>query len=326
MFAKPWPARARHGEFFTIRLSLVGHGRGASFDVALDGAGIKRPTGAIPMCDRDPIDFERLTRGLLPAVLEAGRSEMAHFAAGVEIERKADKSPVTVADRDAEAIVVAALARIAPNIPIVAEEAVSAGAANPVASRYFLVDALDGTRLFIKGNPEFSINVGLVVDGRPVYGMIYGPAIGRIYLSHARGKAVWAPAAPSLTYDIGDLMFLPLMTREPDLQNLVAFNSRSGSGRTSALLADLSVKDARPYGSSLKFCLIAAGEGDFYARLGDTNEWDTAAGQAILEAAGGVVTTLDGKPLTYGRSGAAYRNPNFVAWGRRPLRVWGDPP
>jgi 3'(2'), 5'-bisphosphate nucleotidase len=274
------------------------------------------------MRDRTAIDFDNLTRALLPAVLQAGRTEMAHFEAGVAVERKADKSPVTVADREAEAIVVEALARIAPDIPVIAEEAVSAGAAPPVADRYFLVDALDGTRWFVKGSPEFSINVGLVVNGSPVYGMIYGPAIGRLYLTRTPERAEWAPAPPALSLDVDDLLFLPLGTREPDMQNLVAFNSRSGTGRTSGLLNDLAVKDARPYGSSLKFCLIAAGEGDFYARLGDTNEWDTAAGQAILESAGGIVTTLDGERLVYGRSGSAYRNPNFVAWGRRPLKIW----
>lgn len=274
----------------------------------------------------DGFDADALSAAILPAVLEAGRVELAHFAAGVAIERKADKSPVTVADREAEAIIVAALSRCAPHIPIIAEEAVASGASPQWVSRYFLVDALDGTRLFIKGRPEFSINVSLVSDGAPVYGLIYGPAVGSLYLTRSDGGSYGAKAAPSDRVDFGTLEFTRLGTRRPDPANLFAFNSVSAGGRTAGLLKHLNVTDARPFGSSLKFCLIAAGEGDLYARLGDTNEWDTAAGQAILEAAGGSVTTLDGQRLTYGRPDRNYLNPPFVAWARQPLKIWDAPP
>ncbi len=274
----------------------------------------------------DGFDADALSSAILPAVLEAGRVEMAHFAAGVAIERKADKSPVTIADREAEAIIVEALSLCAPSIPIIAEEAVASGALPQWVSRYFLVDALDGTRLFIKGRPEFSINVSLVSDGAPVYGLIYGPAVGSLYLTRSDGGSYGAKAAPSDQADFGTLDFKRLGTRRPDRANLFAFNSVSAGGRTAGLLKDLNVTDARPFGSSLKFCLIAAGEGDLYARLGDTNEWDTAAGQAILEAAGGSVTTLDGQRLTYGRPDRNYLNPPFVAWARQPLKIWDAPP
>jgi 3'(2'), 5'-bisphosphate nucleotidase len=113
--------------------------------------------------------------------------------------------------------------------------------------------------------------------------------------------------------------FMPIATRAPDPATLVAFNSRSAGSASAKLLATLNVHDARPIGSSMKFCLIASGEGDLYARFGETYEWDTAAGQAILEAAGGSVTTLDGAPLTYGHYNREFLNPHFVAWGRQPL-------
>ncbi|MGQ0456513.1 MAG: 3'(2'),5'-bisphosphate nucleotidase CysQ family protein, partial [Hyphomicrobium sp.] len=271
-------------------------------------------------------DADALSRALLPAVLEAGRLEMAHFESGVMIERKADKSPVTVADRVAEAIIVEALSRIAPELPVIAEEAVSSGYAPPEASRYFLVDALDGTRLFIKGNPEFSINVALVINGAPVYGMIFGPATGSLYVKRENGEAHAAHVFTTDSIDFDSMNFRRLATRAPVLDRLVAYNSQAQGSRAAGLLKELNVLDARPYGSSLKFCLIAAGEGDLYARLGDTKEWDTAAGQAILEAAGGSVTTLDGQRLTYGHQGAGYLNPHFVAWGRAPLKTWTTEP
>ena len=271
-------------------------------------------------------DADALTRGLLPAALEAGRVEMAHFAAGVAIERKADKSPVTVADREAEAIIVEALHRLAPDIQVIAEEAVSRGEATTHAARYFLVDALDGTRLFVKGSPEFSINVALIENGRAVYGLIYGPATGGLYLTRSDGSAAGAVLPPHEARGVDDIAFERLVSRDPDPARLVAYNSQSAGGRTTALLAELGVMEKRPFGSSLKFCLIAAGEGDIYARLGDTNEWDTAAGQAILEAAGGAVTTLDGQPLTYGDPARMYLNPHFIAWAKRPLKTWAEPP
>ncbi|MFN0217903.1 MAG: 3'(2'),5'-bisphosphate nucleotidase CysQ [Hyphomicrobium sp.] len=271
-------------------------------------------------------DPDTLSEALLPAVFEVGRLEMAHFAAGVAVERKSDKSPVTVADREAEAVIVAALSRIAPGIPIIAEEAVSAGHTPGEAALYFLVDALDGTRLFVKGSPEFSVNVALIAAGKPVYGLIYGPAIGRLYVSRSNGKAAVAPLTVDSEIEFSKLSFQTLATRSPNLNRLVAFNSQAQGDRAAGVLKDLKVSEARPYGSSLKFCLIASGEGDLYVRLGDTNEWDTAAGQAILESAGGSVTTLDGQTLTYGRSGANYLNPHFIAWARQPLKTWTRAP
>lgn len=266
-------------------------------------------------------DSLSLARALYPAVLDAGRLEMRYFKTGVTIETKADRSPVTIADREAEIIVTTALAQIAPDLPVVAEEAVAAGVVPRSARSFFLVDALDGTRLFVRGKPEFSVNVGLVVDGKPVFGIIYIPPTGALYFSGNDGAAFGATApcvgTDAIAFDA--LQTRRLQSRAPERDNLKAFNSRTAGAAGASLLAALNVRHAEPVGSSLKFCLIAAGEGDLYARLGETCEWDTAAGQAILEAAGGSVTTLDGRSLTYGKAADVYRNPHFVAWGREPL-------
>lgn len=263
---------------------------------------------------------DAMLRGLMPAVLEAARLEMKHFTAGVIIERKADKSPVTIADREAEAIILAALGQVAPHIAIVAEEAAANGLLPAPADRFFLVDALDGTHLFIKGRPEFSINIALVEDKKATFGLIFSPATGRLYVTRADGRAYTTLVPLNATgAQLDELAYEQLSARPADMKNLVAFNSRASGGVSADLLRALGVSEARPMGSSLKFCLLAAGEGDLYARLGDTYEWDTAAGQAILEAAGGSVTLLDGQPLSYGHAGRQYLNPHFIAWGRTPL-------
>lgn len=265
-------------------------------------------------------DWDTLGLALLPAILAAGRLEMAYLAAGIVVEQKADKSPVTIADREAEAIIVARLTALFPAIAIIAEEAAAAGALPPPADTFFLVDALDGTRLYVRGKPEFTINVALIKNGQPQFGLIYAPALNELYMTRSSGRASVATVHPDANSQTHVLpQWRDIYTRAPDLTNLVAFNSRTSGGASGELLTALGVTDARPLGSSLKFCHIAAGLGDLYVRLGDTSEWDTAAGQAILEAAGGSVTGVDGQPLTYGHADRGYRNPHFVAWGRAPL-------
>jgi len=267
-----------------------------------------------------PFEADEFAAALLPAVLEAGRAELRHFRSEIRIETKADRTPVTAADREAEAIMLSALAKIAPDIPVVAEEAVAAGLAPVKASRFFLVDALDGTHLFVRGKPEFSVNVALVENAIPVWGLIYVPPAGRLFLTRSDGKAhaATAPADANIS-GLRSLDFRQLSARAADPDNIVAFNSRSTGGASAEFLAYLNVREARPVGSSQKFCLIAEGAGDVYARFGTTYEWDTAAGQAILEAAGGSVLTLDGARLTYGKADRGYLNPHFVASGRSPL-------
>lgn len=265
-------------------------------------------------------DRQALAEALLPAVIEAGRIEMGYFEGAVAVERKSDASPVTVADREAEAVLLAALARAAPAIPVVAEEEVSAGNIPAIGDTFFLVDPLDGTREFIDHRPEFTINIGLVAGGQPVFGIVYAPASHRFYLG--LGTAAYQtrldPARGAASLAGCELQ--PIATRVPDTRALVVLDSRSHrSPETEAFLARYDVASTTHIGSSLKFCLIAAGEGDLYPRLGPTCEWDTAAAHAVLTASGGSVTTLDGAPLAYGKAGARFLNPHFVAWAKGPL-------
>ena len=330
--AKPRLGQAQHSATFAVLVSLVGHGCSVR---TLKGCRVFRPLRNFdsmrslerPMAMQPAIDNDELAAALLPALFEAGRLEMAHFTAGVVFEKKADRSPVTIADQEAEAVLLKALEAFAPHIPVVAEEATSAGVAHGWQRRFFLVDALDGTRLFIRNKPEFSINVALVEDGKALFGAILSPPTGRLFLTRSDGHAYETQldlVSPQVCA-FSSLEFRRLSTREPNGADLVAFNSRGAGGAASQLLATLNVTDARPLGSAMKFCLIAAGEGDLYVRFGETSEWDTAAGQAILEAAGGCVVKTDGSPLTYGHADRSYVNPHFIAWGRQPLwRQDGD--
>ncbi len=273
-------------------------------------------------------EYRPLVEALLPAVLAAGRIEVAHFAAGVVVETKADTTPVTIADHEAEEVLTEALHSTAPGIPVIAEEAVAAGRVPATPDAFFLVDPLDGTRAFIKGSPEFTINIGLIVDGQPVFGIIYAPALDQFYATIGPHESVEAKiSVEAKDVRLDDCALTRLATREPDPNALIAFASRShASQSTDAFLQRLPIAEKRKASSSLKFCLIARGEADLYARLGQTSEWDTAAGQAILAAAGGCVTTLDGRPLIYGKRQVGYANPHFIAWAREPLLRFSETP
>lgn len=270
------------------------------------------------------VDHDALIEALLPAVIEAGRLQIELLAGDLAVSAKGDNSPVTVADHRSEAILIAALAKAAPGIPVVAEEEVAAARIPALGDRFLLVDPLDGTREFVERRPEFTVNVALVEGGRAVLGIILAPALGDIFATRGRGAA-WAhseklaEALPPLA------AWHPLATRQPPAGGLVAVGSRSHGSKDGTplpqLLQGVVIGERRRVGSSLKFCLIARGDADIYARLGPTSEWDTAAGQAILEAAGGAVTTLDGAPLRYGNAQGRFLNPQFVAWGRRPARA-----
>jgi 3'(2'), 5'-bisphosphate nucleotidase len=263
------------------------------------------------------IDHMRLASALMPAVLAAGAIEMRHYRSGVTVEAKADQSPVTIADREAEAVLVAAIAAAEPTIPIIAEEAVSAGQMPAIGSTFFLVDPLDGTREFIEQRGEFTVNIALVQDGVPVFGIVYAPATEELYVTLAPDRAAMARVAPrEAPVTLDELGLTPIRTQQPDPSALVALASRSHSNpETEAFLGCYRIAKRTNAGSSLKFCAIARGAADIYPRLGPTMEWDTAAGHAVLLAAGGSVTTLDGAPLRYGNTARGLRNPHFVAWG-----------
>ncbi len=254
-----------------------------------------------------------LLQSLIYSAQRAGGAIMAVYATDIAVRDKADASPVTVADEAAEKIILADLAVIAPGVPVVAEESVAAGKTPAVSDRFFLVDPLDGTKEFISRRDEFTVNIALIENGEPVLGVVFAPAQRELYWGDVRAaRAGHIDADPDGTMPS---MGTGIQARETTGRGLVAVASRSHrSPETDAFLANYPVTEFRSIGSSLKFCLVAAGQADLYPRLGPTMEWDTAAGQAVLMAAGGKVTTLEGEPFRYGKPG--FRNGHFVARGR----------
>jgi 3'(2'), 5'-bisphosphate nucleotidase len=270
----------------------------------------------------DEREYRPLVEALSGVALAAGRAEMRHFHDGTAIEMKADATPVTAADREAEAIIVAALRQIRPDVPIVAEEATSAGGLPTIGDHFFLVDPLDGTREFISHCGEFTINIALIEARRPVFGLVYAPAMDELYVTLGPSQAFMAHIAPNETAArLWASGLTRIASRAPDPEALSVIASRLHMNpATELFLARYRIAERRSVGSSLKFCMIAKGEADLYPRLGRTTEWDTAAGHAVLAAAGGTVTTLDGATLLYGKADAQFRNPDFIAWGRVPLK------
>lgn len=265
-------------------------------------------------------DFTELTELTVPAAHSAGAIIMEHFDAGVEVERKSDASPVTVADHESEDVILRALADGAPGIPVISEESFAGGHRPQSAERFFLVDPLDGTKEFINRDPDFTVNIGLIEGRTPLFGLIYAPAHGKIFMTLSVNKAVCAALAPSdATPSLSGLDLEEMRTRTPDAASLTALASRSHmNADTERFIEDHNISQIRRAGSSLKFCLLALGEADVYPRLAPTMEWDTAAGDAILRASGGVVLDESGAPLAYGKRDASFRNPSFIAWGRAP--------
>lgn len=267
------------------------------------------------------LDFKALADRLLPAVLAAGRLEIEYFKSGTAVLRKSDTSPVTIADQEAEAIIHSALAIAAPGIPVVAEEAAAAGHVPEIGDTFFLVDPLDGTKSFISGNPDFTVNIALIEHGRPTFGVVYAPATGRMFAALGPHTAIEASVRPDADCSgFDDIGARQIFTRQPDMRNLAAVASRThGAAEAEAFLLRCNVKQRRNIGSSLKFCLVARGDADLYPRFGSIYEWDTAAGHAVLQAAGGAVTLFDGSELPYGKVDKLFRNPDFIAWGRPEL-------
>jgi len=242
---------------------------------------------------------------------EAGAAVMAVYASDFSVRGKSDASPVTAADEQAEAIILAGLARLAPGIPVVAEEAAAAGHVPDIAGgTFFLVDPLDGTREFVSRNGEFTVNIALIARGAPVLGVVFAPAVGgaagRLFAG-AVGHGAWVEDAQGRR---------PIACRAEPAEGLTVVASRShgDAAALDAFLAGRRVARLANAGSSLKLCLIAEGAADLYPRHGRTMEWDIAAGHAVLAAAGGQVWTIDdGAPLGYGKPG--FENPHFVAAG-----------
>jgi 3'(2'), 5'-bisphosphate nucleotidase len=243
---------------------------------------------------------------VIPIARAAGAIVMEVYATEFKVEGKGDASPVTEADHRAEALILPALARIMPGLQVVSEEAASAGRIPVVAERFWLVDPLDGTREFVDRNGEFTVNIALVERGTPVLGVVLAPASGRLFAG--------AAGAGAFVEDESGRRQAIACRRIPAM-GLTVVSSRS-HGDLAALAAFLTGRVVASHvtaGSSLKFCLVAGGEADLYPRFGRTMEWDTAAGHAILRAAGGCVTDLNGAELRYGKPDFA--NPHFVAMG-----------
>ena len=249
---------------------------------------------------------------LAEAALAAGPAVMEEYERGCDVRSKEDGSPVTSADHRAEAIICGHLARMAPSPPICAEESTAAGAPISAVGRFLLVDPLDGTREFLARNGEFTINVALIDGGAPIAGAVYAPAIGRLWIGGDAAFVCETPLGSGLP-DKG--RWRRIRTRHAP-QSLTALVSRSHADpQSESFLKRLPVGVARGAGSSLKFCLIAEGLGDVYPRFAPTMEWDTAAADAVLRAAGGVVLDPEGRPLAYGKVACGLRNGPFVAWG-----------
>lgn len=236
----------------------------------------------------------------------AGDAIMAIYATNFSVRGKSDASPVTEADERAEDVILPRLAALTPDIPIVSEEAAATGRIAAVGRSFWVVDPLDGTREFINRNGEFTLNIALIENRRPVLGVVHAPALSRVY---AGGIDVEAFIEDSTGR-------CKISCRPVPREGMTVVSSRS-HGNASALcrfLAGRTVASRTKAGSSLKFCLVASGKADLYPRLGRTMEWDTAAGHAVLLAAGGRVTDLDGIDLNYGKP--EFENPYFVAFGQ----------
>ena len=243
---------------------------------------------------------------------QAGSVILDHYHGAPQMRTKADASPVTAADEAAEAVIIPALQALTPDVPVVSEEAVAAGhvpevhgAANP-SGRFWLVDPLDGTKEFIGRNGEFTVNIALIEKGRPLLGVVHIPALGTTYGGIVGSVARMRREGVTRT----------ICTRDHPPDGAIVLSSRShGDADTlDSFLANERIGGHRIAGSALKFCLVAEGLADLYPRLGRTMEWDTAAGHAVVLAAGGCVKTLDGSDLVYGKPG--FDNPHFVARGR----------
>ena len=249
-------------------------------------------------------DHARLLDVVAEAACEAGEAITTIVARGFEVESKRDSSPVTEADRAAELIILAALARAAPGVPVIAEEEVAAGRIPAHGDTYFLVDPLDGTKEFVRGGIDYTVNIGLIEHGSPTLGVVYAPATRRLHGGWT-GSGAWVDEGQGRT---------AIQTRRRGEQmTAVASKSHLNQATIDYLREAVGMCDYVAVGSSLKFCILAEGKADIYPRASPTSEWDTAAGHAVLAAAGGQVTTWEGAPFVYGKPD--FRNGPFIARG-----------
>lgn len=264
-------------------------------------------------------DFSELAMALIRTAQSAGELILRYRNSQSAVTYKEDGSPVTDADRAAEEMILNDMARLAPGIVVVAEESASViGDALDPDKPFFLVDPLDGTKEFVRGGKDFTVNIALIRDHKAVFGLIYAPVLECLYMTMSTTRAVSARMSPTRREPSETLTLAEMRTRQATPGKLTALASRVHlSEETARYIADLGVTETQQFSSSLKFGVLADGGADVYPRLSPTSEWDTAAGHAILNAAGGYVVTEDGDPLTYGKVGNAFINPGFIAWGSR---------
>lgn len=259
------------------------------------------------------LDYDAVAEIFAELAVVAGAAVMGFYKSDCHAHIKADNSPVCDADVAGESIILAGLASRLPHLPVISEEAAQSGASGRLGEAFILVDPVDGTREFLAGKGEFTVNIGLVIRGEPKVGVVYAPALEQIWM--AGRKAVSFPVLPGAKLPPPDRR-RRIRVRHPGPEGLIALTSWSHTDpRTTTFLAKLPIRERRMIGSSLKFCAIADGSADIYPRFGATMEWDTAAGDAILRAAGGIVVGRDGQPLRYGKAAAKFMNGSFVAWG-----------
>ncbi len=243
--------------------------------------------------------------------LDAGEVIMKYYEGleDMQVDTKNDNSPVTLADREAEMFIQMSLEQLTPDISIVGEEAAALGKVEPVTGEeyFWLVDPLDGTRDFIGGGDEFTVNIALIHNGRPIIGVIYAPAKGEMFAGHGPGTAIrWLQ-------DSGNEKEISVRPLSKGGMTVVTSKHYGNDSKLDKFLERFKVEKVIKRASSLKICAVAMGKADIYPRLGPTCEWDTAAGDAILQSAGGVITDIDGKPLQYGGADPKWLNPEFVA-------------
>lgn len=258
----------------------------------------------------EPVDFEKLTQVMRDLALEGGAEIMEIYNSDdFEVKTKSDESPVTEADEAADAIISKGLRVAFPDVALITEE--QADSHDLKANTFLIVDPLDGTKEFIHRRGDFTVNIAFVVDGKPVRGVVYAPAKDRLFYTDKTGQSV-EEKGPHKIGEIGETT--PISVSKPDNTGLLLVASKSHRDQaTDDYINKYNVADMKSAGSSLKFCLVATGEADIYPRVGRTMEWDTAAGHAVLNGAGGNVVRFDDHtPLTYGKEG--YANPFFIAY------------
>ncbi len=251
---------------------------------------------------------------LADIALKAGAVIMDIYASDFDVSRKDDSSPVTLADERAEALILQGLQTADPDLVVIAEEAVAAGHLPEHGSRFALVDPLDGTKEFINKRGEFTVNIAIIEHGRPVMGVVYAPALDRLFVAEGPGAAWQASARAGGAVPAPAERTVLTIRKAPDALTAIASKSHR-TPETDAVLDRYRIGEVISAGSSLKFCMVAAGEADLYPRMGRTMEWDTAAGQAVAEAAGARVLCEDGTPLLYGKRARGYDNPHFIVYG-----------